>query len=53
MTFEALGEMFEGDFADTCAKTILLLSMGGRGPSVGSRVRTPGSEDQHQQKFVH
>ena len=30
MTSEGLGEMFEGDSADTCAGKILLVSMGGR-----------------------
>ena len=30
MTSEGLGEMFEGDSADTCAKKFLLVSMGGR-----------------------
>ena len=28
MTFEGLGEMFEGDFADMCADTFLLMLMG-------------------------
>ena len=30
MTSEGLGEMFEGDSADTCAGKFLLVSMGGR-----------------------
>ena len=30
MTSEGLGEMFEGDSADTCANKFLLVSMGGR-----------------------
>ena len=30
MTSEGLGEMFEGDSADMCAKKILLVSLGGR-----------------------
>ena len=30
MTSEGLGEMFEGDFADTCAGKFPLVSMGGR-----------------------
>ena len=30
MTSEGLGEMFEGDSADTCAGTFPLVSMGGR-----------------------
>ena len=28
MTSEGLGGMFEGDFADTCAKFVLLMLMG-------------------------
>ena len=30
MTSEGLGEMFEGDSADTCAGKFTLVSMGGR-----------------------
>ena len=30
MTSEGLGEMFEGDSAETCAKKIPLMLMGGR-----------------------
>jgi hypothetical protein len=30
MTFEGMGEMFEGDSADTCAEKFPLVSMGGR-----------------------
>ena len=30
MTFEGMGEMFEGDSADTCAGKFPLVSMGGR-----------------------
>ena len=30
MTSEGLGEMFEGDSADTCARKLPLMSMGGR-----------------------
>ena len=30
MTSEGLGELFEGDFADTCAEKIPLVSMGAR-----------------------
>ena len=30
MTSEGLGEMFEGDSADTCAEKFPLVSMGGR-----------------------
>ena len=29
MTLDGLGEMFEGDSADTCAEQILLVSNGG------------------------
>ena len=42
MTSEGLGEMIEGDSADTCAGKFPLTSMGADG---GSRVRIPGSED--------
>ena len=42
MTSEGLGEMFEGDSADTCSEKYLLVSMG---PSRGSSVRRPVSED--------
>ena len=30
MFFEVMGEMFEGDSADTCAEKFPLVSMGGR-----------------------
>ena len=30
MTYEGLWEMFEGDFADTLARIVLLMSMGGQ-----------------------
>ena len=30
MTFEGMGEMFEGDSADTCGGKFPLVSMGGR-----------------------
>ena len=30
MSSEGLGEMFEGDSADTCARKFQLMSMGGR-----------------------
>ena len=51
MTSEGLGEMFEGDSADTCTVNLLLMSM--VGPSGRSSVRRPGSEDPHghEQKF--
>ena len=29
ITYEGLGEMFEGEFADTCIKKCSLISMGG------------------------
>ena len=41
MTSERLGEIFEGDSADTCAETFPLMLMG---PSGGSSMRRPGSE---------
>ena len=43
MTSEGLGEMFEGNFADTCAEEIPLVSMGGTSNPV-KYVQT-GSED--------
>ena len=43
MTSEGLVEMFDGDSADTCVGKYLLLLLGG--PSGGSSVRRPGSED--------
>ena len=52
MTPEGMGEMFEGDSADMRAGKI---SAGvDRGPSRGSSVRRPGSEDplQRQWKFI-
>ena len=45
MTSEGLGVMFEGDSADMCAGKFTASVDGG--PSGGSRVRTPGSEDPH------
>ena len=48
MTSEGLGEMFEGDSADTCGEKFPLTSMGG--PSCGSRVLRPGSEDPHRRE---
>ena len=44
MTSEGLGEMFEGDSADTCGGKFLLVSMGGRAEGlacVDPGVRTP------------
>jgi hypothetical protein len=41
MTFEGLGEMFEGDSADTCAGKFLLMSMGGQ--SEGLACADPGA----------
>ena len=51
MTSEGLGEMFEGDSADTCAGNFSLVSMGGRAdPSSVRRrgARTPMGE----RKFI-
>ena len=48
MTSEGLGDMFEGDSADTRAGKFPLTSIGG--PSRGSRVCRPGSEDPHQRE---
>jgi hypothetical protein len=48
MTSEGLGEMFEGDSSDMRARKFSLILMGG--PSGGSRVRRPGSEDPHRRE---
>ena len=52
MTSDGLGEMFEGDSADTGAGKISAHVDGGL--SGGSRVRRPGSEDPHrrERKFI-
>ena len=51
MTFEGLGEKFEGDSADMCAEKFPLVLMGG--PIGGSHVHRTGSKDPHRryQKF--
>ena len=43
MTSEGLGEMFEGDSADTCARKFLFMLMGGRanGPACADGERGP------------
>ena len=41
MTSEGLGEMFEGDSADTCAEKCPLVSMGGR--AEGQACADPGA----------
>ena len=48
MTSEGLGEMFEGESADTRAVKFLLMSMGGR--AEGLECADPGSEDPHRRK---
>ena len=40
---KGLGEIFEGDFADTCTEKIIFVSMGGRLDL--SRVRTRGAKN--------
>ena len=42
MTSEGLGEMFEGDSADTCAEFFLLMMMGGR--AEGLACADPGAK---------
>ena len=42
MTSEGLGEMFEGDSADTCAGKFPLLSMGGRAEGLRAQTRERG-----------
>ena len=44
MTSEWLGEMFEGDSADTLAGKFPLVSMGGRAEGLACALRRPGSE---------
>ena len=44
MSSKGLGEMFEGDSADMCARKVLLVLMG---PSGGSTEHRPRSEDRH------
>ena len=41
MTTQGLAEMFEGDFADTCAKTHPLMSMWGGGQEDGQACADP------------
>ena len=41
MTSEVLGKMFEGDFADICAKKVSLVLMGNGQSSQEQGVRTP------------
>ena len=48
MTSAGLGEMFEGDSADTC--TVKISAHVDGGPRGGSRVRKPGNEDPHRRE---
>ena len=41
MTYERLGEMFEGDFEDICAEKFLLMSIGGQ--AEGLECADPGA----------
>ena len=41
MTYERLGEMFEGDFEDRCAEKFLLMSIGGQ--AEGLACTSPGT----------
>jgi hypothetical protein len=50
MTSEGLGELFEGDSADTCAKKFPLVSMGGRACADGER--GPPSSNEGMVKFL-
>ena len=43
MTFEGMGEIFEGDSADTCAEKIPLVSMGGQ--AEGLACADPGARN--------
>ena len=49
MTSEGLGEMFEGDSADTCARKFPLMLMGGR--ATVQRAQTV-SEDPHRRERI-
>ena len=49
MTSDGLGEMFEGDSADTCAGKFPLMSMGGR---ANVKRAQPVSEDPHRQAEI-
>ena len=49
MTSERLGDVFEGDSADTCAENFPLTLI--RGPSRGSHMRRPGSDDPHRRDW--
>ena len=48
MTSDGLGEMFEGDSADTCGANFRSSCLGGA--SGGTSVRRPGSEDPHRRE---
>ena len=52
MASEGLGEIFEGDFADTFVKKFPLMLIGG--PNRGSSMRRPGSDDppRREWKFI-
>jgi hypothetical protein len=50
MTSVGLGEMFEGDSADTCAEKFRLMLMGE--PSGVSSVHRPWSEDPHRKSSI-
>ena len=43
MTSEGLGEMFDGDSADMCAKNFLLMSTGGRAEGLGTPIDLIGN----------
>ena len=49
MTFEWLGEMFEGDPADTLAGKFPLMLVGGR--AEGLACADPGREDPHRREW--
>ena len=54
MTSEGLGEMFEGDSADTCAGKFPLVSMGGRAEGLACadpEARTPIGASGNLQSF--
>ena len=58
MTSEGLGEMFEGDSADTCAGKFPLLSMGGRAEGLacadpGARTPISASRNSYTRQIIN
>ena len=51
MTSEGLGEMFEGDYADTSAGKFPLMSMGGRAEGLACSDLGERTHYRHERKF--